>query len=228
MTATKATVCFDLDGTLVDTAPDLFSALDHALAQQDLPKPDREAIRPIIGFGAKAMIRRALVLENPDTTPGDSQINMLWQSLIEHYTIHIADQSRPFEGVVPELKRLKASGHLLAVCTNKPIALTVSLLQKLDLMRYFAAISGADSFDFKKPDARHLKQSVLNAGGDPLHAIMVGDSKTDVETARNAGAPVIGVDFGYTDIPMKDLAPDRLISHFNEMEAAIKALEPAE
>lgn len=227
MTSAKTTICFDLDGTLVDTAPDLFNALDHALDEQNLPPANRDAIRPIIGFGAKAMIRRALEQENPGTTPGDSQINMMWQSLIGHYTIHIADQSRPFDGALPALKALRADGHLMAICTNKPLTLTVSLLQKLGLIKYFAAISGADSFEFKKPDARHLQQTVLNAGGDPLNAIMVGDSKTDIETARNANAPVIGVDFGYTDKPMRDLAPDRLISHFDELQDAIASLDEA-
>lgn len=216
------TVCFDLDGTLINTAPDLLAALDHCLLTYGHKAADHSHIMPIIGQGAKAMLRRALSREAETATAAptplaDSQIDEMWQTLIEHYTIHIADQSHPYEGVMNAITRLKDEKMKLAICTNKPMFLTEPLLEKLGISDVFDAICGADSFPFKKPDPRHLNETILKAGGTPARGLMIGDSRTDVETARNAALPVIGFDGGYTDIPMKDLQPDALISHYDEL-----------
>lgn len=214
------TLCFDLDGTLIDTAPDLLAALDHTLQQAGYPLSDHIQIRPIIGRGAKAMLKRAFCsFDDTIPTPDNNELDQLWQSFIEHYSIHIANQSSPFEGVVPTLTELQHQGYLLAICTNKPMFLTEPLLEALELTTYFAAIKGADSFPFKKPDPRHLTETILAAGGQSQAAIMIGDSKTDIETARNAQIPVIGVDFGYTDLPMSALAPDKIMSNYSQLLA---------
>ena len=222
MPAAPLTICFDLDGTLVDSAPDLFAALDHALNAKGYKPSDHEAIRPIIGHGAKAMIKRALELKNEPID--ETGIDELWHILIDHYTIHSADQTRTFEGTIEALETLKSKGHSLAVCTNKTIDLTLPLLEKLDLTKHFKAITGANSFPFKKPDARHLFETIKQAGGSPEAAVMIGDSKTDIETAQNANIPSIGVTWGYTDTPMQELNPTHLISHFNELEEIIQTL----
>jgi len=222
MTTTPLTICFDLDGTLVNSAPDLFAALDHALKTKGYEPSEQAAIRPIIGQGAKAMIKRALQIKNEPLD--DKKIDELWHILIEHYTIHSADQTHTFEGTLEAMEVLKSNGHTLAVCTNKTIDLTMPLLEKLDLSKHFKAITGANSFAFKKPDARHLFETIKQAGGTPEAAVMIGDSKTDILTAKNANIPSIGVTWGYTDIPMQELNPTHLISHFNELENIIQTL----
>jgi phosphoglycolate phosphatase len=221
----QVTICFDLDGTLVNTAPDLLGALDHTLKSNGLATSNHEEITPIIGQGAMAMIRRALSSpcqdpandERENPTFSDKEIETLWQSLIEHYTIHIADQSHPYPGVEEALARLREKQYRLAVCTNKPMFLTTPLLEKLELSAYFNAICGADSFPFKKPDPRHLTQTISKAGGKVQSGVLIGDSNTDVKTARAATLPVIGVPFGYSDTPMAALKPDALIFHFDEL-----------
>ncbi len=225
MTSTKLTICFDLDGTLVNSAPDLFAALDHALLSKGYDKNSLSAeakIRPIIGHGAKAMIKRALSLKNVQLN--DIEIDELWHILIDHYTIHSADQSHPYEGTIKALEELHNEGHILAVCTNKTIDLTIPLLEKLDLTKHFKAITGADSFPFKKPDARHLFETINQAGGEAKAAVMIGDSKTDILTASNASIPSVGVTWGYTDVPMPDLNPTHLINHFDELTNVIEKI----
>ncbi len=219
---TKVTICFDLDGTLVNTAPDLLAALDHTLTTNGHPPSNHGEIIPIIGQGAMAMIRRALGQDDFEesaakSTAFDTDLKPLWQSLIEHYTIHIADQSHPYPGVVEALERLREKRHPLAICTNKPMFLTLPLLDALGLQDYFTAICGADSFPFKKPDPRHLFETIRQAGGQSESGILIGDSATDVQTARAAALPVIGVPFGYSETPMHALKPDAIIAHFDDL-----------
>ncbi|MBO6548454.1 MAG: HAD-IA family hydrolase, partial [Rhizobiales bacterium] len=122
------------------------------------------------------------------------------------------------------LETLKNEGHTLAVCTNKTIELTLPLLERLDLTKHFKAITGANSFPFKKPDARHLFETIKKAGGNERKAVMIGDSKTDILTAKNANIPSIGVTWGYTEISMPELNPDYLINHFDELTNVINTL----
>lgn len=220
MNTNTLTICFDLDGTLVNSAPDLLSALDHALNSKGHKNSDHSSIRPIIGHGAKAMIISALQANK--TILKDKDIDELWHILIDHYSIHSADQTHPFEGTLEVLEELKEQGHTLTICTNKTINLTLPLLEKLDLTKHFKAITGADSFPYKKPDPRHLFDTIAKAGGNNKAALMIGDSKTDIATAKNAGIPSVGVTWGYTEIPMIDLKPDHIISHFNELPQLAK------
>jgi len=199
------TLVFDLDGTLVDTAPDLIDTLNFTLVRYDLPAVRFDAARPLIGGGARGMIERALAAEGRDCSPAG--VDELYAAFVAHYAEHIADRSRPFPGVEPVLDRLAAAGHRLAVCTNKLEWLATRLLEELGLSRHFAAICGQDTF-----------------GGDPKHAIMIGDSPTDVNTARAAAVPIVAVDFGYTDVPIASLEPDRVISSFAQLPAAITDL----
>jgi len=212
------TIVFDLDGTLVDTAPDLIATLNFTLAQNGLPTVPYDDARPMIGGGARYMIERALAADGRDCSP--SGVDRLYAPFVAHYAEHIADRSRAFPHVEATLERLAAEGHRLAVCTNKLERLSKRLLESLDMAHRFAAICGQDTFGVQKPDPKMFRATVVRAGGYPERAIMVGDSITDVRTARAANVPIIAVDFGYTDVPIATLQPDRIISSFAELPAA--------
>jgi phosphoglycolate phosphatase len=219
------TIVFDLDGTLIDTAPDLIDTLNAILAGQGLPEVPFAEARPLIGGGARGMIERALQLEGRSAAAAD--VDALYMPFVEHYAAHIADRSRPFPELVPALDRLAAAGYPLAVCTNKLEWLAKRLLDALGLSARFAAICGQDTFGVTKPDPRIFYATVRKAGGEPTHAIMVGDSITDIRTAHAAKVPVIAVDFGYTDVPVASLGPDRVISSFAQLPDAVHDLASA-
>ena len=149
----------------------------------------------------------------------------LYRDFLDHYAERIADESRAFDGVEAALERLAAERHVMAICTNKVTWHSQKLMDELGLSRHFAAICGRDAFDFFKPDARHLTLTIQAVGGEPSRAIMIGDSRTDIDTAKNAGIPSICVDFGYTDTPATDLGATRVISHFDELGDAIAVIE---
>ncbi len=216
------TVVFDLDGTLVDTAPDLINALNFVLEREGLPAVPLHAARNMIGAGARKLIERGLELEGRSLGPHD--LGRLTSDFIDHYAAHIADFSRPFDGLESALDDLQGSGYRFAVCTNKLEWLSKLLLDRLGLSARFAAICGADTFGVSKPDPAILRETVARAGGQLSSAVMVGDAGTDIGVARRAGVPVIGVGFGYTDVPIADLKPDRLIDHMRELPAAVAAV----
>ncbi len=216
---TAITVVFDLDGTLVDTAPDLVGALNTLLAREGLDPVPYEAARPMIGGGARMMIERGLA-ERGRRLPPES-VDRLYADFVAHYADHIADASRPFPGLIEALDRLDNHPARLVVCTNKLEWLSVRLLDALGLRQRFAAICGQDTFGVQKPNPLILFNTIKAGGGRPDRAVMVGDSETDIATARAAGIPVIAVDFGYTQRPVSAFAPDRIISHFNELSEAV-------
>ena len=215
-------VVFDLDGTLVDTAPDLIAALNYVLDREGMPPVPLKSARNMIGAGARKLIERGLEVEGRAMSPDD--VSRLMKDFIAYYADHIADASRPFEGLEAALDDLERQGFRFAVCTNKLEWLSKLLLEKLDLSRRFAAICGADTFGVAKPDPVILQQTVVRAGGQLSGAIMVGDAGPDIGVARRAGIPVIGVEFGYTDVPIAELKPDRLIGHMRELPAAVGSL----
>jgi phosphoglycolate phosphatase len=215
-------IAFDLDGTLVDTAPDLLDTLDVVLAAHKIPKVDRAAARNMIGGGARMLIRRALASEGL-ALPAE-EIEALNTQFLTYYADHIADGSRPFPGLLEALDRLEARGARLAVCTNKLEYLARLLLDRLDLTGRFAVITGADTYAKPKPDPLPLLSTIAAAGGSAGRAVMVGDSITDISTARAAGVPSIAVSFGYTETPAHALGADRLIDHFDQLEAAVLAV----
>jgi phosphoglycolate phosphatase len=215
-------VVFDLDGTLVDTAPDLINALNFVLDREGLPPVPLAAARNMIGAGARKLIERGLEVEGRTVTVGE--LDRMTRDFIDYYAEHIADESRPFDGLEAALDDLESRGYRFAVCTNKLEWLSKLLLERLGMTRRFAAICGADTFGVAKPDPAILRQTIARAGGDAPASIMVGDSGTDIGTARRAGIPVVGVSFGYTDVPIADLKPDRLIGHMTELPEAIESL----
>ena len=219
---TQPIVVFDLDGTLVETAPDLISALNYVLDREGLPPVPLHVARNMIGAGARKLIERGLEAEGRNMTV--KEIDRLTVDFIDYYAEHIADASRPFEGLENALDELTAGGCRLAVCTNKLEWLSKRLLDQLGLTPRFAAICGADTFGVAKPDPAILQQTVARAGGHLASTVMVGDAGTDIGVARRAGVPVIGVSFGYTDIPIAELKPDRLIHHMRDLPAAVREL----
>jgi phosphoglycolate phosphatase len=180
------------------------------------------AARNLIGAGARRLIERALELEGRHASPQD--IARLTADFIEYYADHIAEASRPFEGLESALDELSSRGFRFAVCTNKLEWLSKRLLDQLGLGGRFAAICGADTFGVAKPDPAILRETVARAGGEISSSIMVGDAGTDIGVARRAGVPVIGVSFGYTEVPIAELKPDRLIAHMRELPSAVEAL----
>lgn len=213
---------FDLDGTLADTAGDLVGTLNVILKQEGLkPLPLAQA-RDMIGAGARALIERGFEAAGKELT--SPYLDGLFKQFMVHYGENIRVKTELFPGVVAALDRLEAAGFILAVCTNKVEEHSVKLLDELGIGHRFAANCGRDTFPYFKPDPRHLTLTIERAGGDLSRAVMVGDSRTDIVTAQNAGIPVVAVPFGYTDVPVQDLKPDIVIDHFDELFAAIETL----
>jgi phosphoglycolate phosphatase len=215
----QPTVVFDLDGTLVDTAPDLVVTLNTIFAREGLPPVTYEAARNMVGGGARMMIERGLAADGRNLPA--AEVGRLVRDFIEHYSAHIADASRPFQGVEAALDEFARLGCRLAVCTNKLEWLSARLLDVLGLSGRFAAICGADTFGVSKPNPEILRGTIGRAGGRIERAVMVGDSGTDIATARAAHIPVVAVDFGYTETPVAQLGADRVISRFADLPAAV-------
>lgn len=214
----KWTLVFDLDGTLVDTAPDLAAATNHVMERLGLNPVAEGDIRPFVGHGALAMVERAAAAQGRNLA--QQELYDLFDVFIVHYTANIAANSAPYDGVIAALNTFKARGATLAVCTNKIEAHARDLLDALGMTHHFAAITGRDSFSVYKPDPGHLTGTIALAGGRDGRAIMIGDSETDIKTAQAARVPVIAVDFGYSIEPVASFAPDIVISHYRELEQA--------
>lgn len=216
------TIAFDLDGTLVDSAPDLIGTLNRMLVEEGLPPVPMESASSLIGSGARALLVHGFEAAGAPVERAKS--DELFERFLVDYAAHIADGSQPFEGVVETLERLSERGAILVVATNKRSDLSELLLGKLDLTRHFAAIVGPDRVSARKPSGAHLKEAVAIAGGDPERAIMVGDAAPDADAAKDAGMPCILTTFGFTPTPVEDLGGDVLIDAFEDVEEAIDGI----
>lgn len=213
-----AVVAFDLDGTLVDTAPDLIGTLNYVLAEHDHDGLPIESARTLVGHGARVMLEKGFAAAGETLSP--ARMDALFAHFIDLYVARIAVASRPYPGVIEALDELERAGARFAVCTNKRTDLSLALLDALDLTGRFAAIVGPDLAGAAKPDPRHLIFAIERAGGSVERALMVGDSRPDVAAAKAARAPVVAVSFGYSDVPPIDLGADALIDHFAELAPA--------
>ncbi|MDE2578760.1 MAG: HAD-IA family hydrolase [Hyphomicrobiales bacterium] len=222
---TQPLLIFDLDGTLAETAGDLMATLNHVLASEGIAPVPTERARYLVGAGAKALLMRGFAAQG-QTLEGE-RLERLYTAFLNHYDAHIADQTFLFPGVVAAMDRFEAAGWGLAVCTNKVERPARKLLEALGVAHRFRAIVGQDTFGVAKPDPRILEKTIQSAGGSPARAVMVGDSRADIETARGLGVPVVAVDFGYTDTPVTELGPDRVISHFDALWDAVQAVRAA-
>ena len=216
------TIVFDLDGTLVDTAPDLTNALNDVLVRRGHAPVPGEAVRACVGHGARAMIEEAL-----RRVGADGDLDRMLAEFLEHYAANIAAESRPYPGAVTALESLAAEGATLAVCTNKREHPSRKLLQELDLSRFFSGLAGRDTFTVSKPDPGHLLGTIELAGG-PRRAVMIGDSDIDVTTANAARVPIVLARFGYGPPPRDGTRADASIDHFDELQPLLRSLLAAE
>ena len=215
-------VVFDLDGTLAETAGDLMGALNHVLSLDGLPPLPVDQARSLLGAGGRALIRRGFA--SAGRPLDEARLEDLFRQFLAFYEAHIADHSHLYPGVVEALDRLEARGFALAVCTNKMEGTAKRLLAVLGIADRFKAICGQDTFAVSKPKPGALLGTIDRAGGDPARCVMVGDSRTDIDTAKAAGVPCVAVDFGYTDRPVEDFGPDRVIGHFDALAEAVETL----
>jgi phosphoglycolate phosphatase len=213
---------FDLDGTLADTAADLVASLNVTLASEGLKSMALQDARAMVGGGARALIERGLAANR--FAASEAKIDALLADFLAHYEAHIAERTVLFPGVIDALDRFEAAGFGFAVCTNKVEHASKLLLRALGVETRFRAICGKDSFEVFKPNGEALLKTIARAGGDPDRAFMIGDSKIDIEAARDAGVPVVAVDFGYTKEPIESFEPDRVIGHYDELWDAVHAL----
>jgi phosphoglycolate phosphatase len=211
-----STLIFDLDGTLVDSAPDLCGVVNEMLQHYGRRALDMDDIRRMVGDGAAALIERGFGATGGLPAP----LPDLTREFITRYDARIARATRPFPGVVETLERFKTAGLKMGVCTNKTTHLSRRLLDELDLSRFFTAVVGGDG-PARKPDRRHLEATMRELDAGPDQSLMVGDSKNDVAVARNAGVEVVAVTFGYTTIPPHELGADRVIDRFDELVAIV-------
>jgi phosphoglycolate phosphatase len=218
----RPTVAFDLDGTLVDSAPDLLAALNTVLSEAGLATLSADDARGLYGGGARVLIERGLAFQG--VRPEATVVEQMFARFLEFYEEHIADYSKPFPGAAEMLEQLTAGDAHLVVVTNKYERFAVKLLASLDLASRFAVIAGPDTFGVRKPDPGHLLGAVARAGGNPVRTIMVGDSMTDIATARAAKVPVIAVSYGYRDVEAAALGADRLVDRLDELPAAVAEL----
>jgi phosphoglycolate phosphatase len=217
-------VIFDLDGTLAETAGDLMAALNEVLGRDGIaPLPIQQA-RTLLGAGGRALIQRGYAVSGRSVEK--PRLEELFVEFLDVYESHIAEHSTLFPGTTDALDRLEAAGFAFSICTNKMERASIKLLKALDVDQRFRAICGQDTFGFCKPDARTLPAVIERSGGIVASSIMIGDSITDIAAAKNAGIPVIAVDFGYTDKPVRELGPDRVISHFDELYDAVLGFLP--
>ena len=216
------TVIFDLDGTLVDTAPDITAALNHTLQTLSFPVASEAEVRHMVGQGARTLIEKGVAAAGSSLSP--VELEAAFATFLDYYGDHVADRSVPFPHAVEVLDQLAGDGIGMGVCTNKPQGLSDMLLEALDLDEYFDAVLGADSVPNPKPHGDHLLQTIARMGRDPASAVMVGDSQTDVGAARDAGVPIVAVSFGYTIVPPSELGADRLIDSFADLPGALEGL----
>lgn len=216
----QRTIVFDLDGTLADTSADLLAAANTALDRGGYEPSLTAAQHGRLAMrGAVAMLGAALGPKHPD-------LDRLYPALIEAYAERDHADSRLYPGVERVIGRMAADGARMAVCTNKRADLAQQVLEKLGLRDHFRALIGRDSLAVCKPDPEPLREAVRRAGGDPAHAVMIGDTNTDLQAARAAGVPCILVPFG-AEVDVAALQPDMVMDHFDDLPGLLALLGPA-
>ena len=207
---------FDLDGTLVDTAPDIIDALNRALVDSGLETVGDTAGRSFIGGGARELVKLGVMASVGDT-PGDGLVDTTFGRFMRYYGESSTDRSVLYPGVREALEQFAEDDLPMGVCTNKPHEISLSVLKALNLQRYFRSVIGGDALPERKPHARHLLETAARALPGYEQVIMIGDSATDVAAARNAEVPVVVVTYGYTQVQAIDLGADGIISGMREL-----------
>lgn len=210
---------FDLDGTLVDSAPDLLATLNAILPRHGFKSDPDPSLRDGIGHGARHLIEYALHRQH--IAVNEPKLHAMHRDFLAYYEANICVQSRLYPGAVALLDRFAEAGSVFAVCTNKTKGLSRQVLQALGIEDRFAAICGGDTFANRKPHPGHLLQTISAARGSTARCVMIGDSRTDLDTARSAGVPFIGMSYGYTPVPMAELGPDILLDSFEDFSLSL-------
>jgi len=220
----RPVLLFDLDGTLADTAADLCETLNVILEMHGRRRVPNERVRHLVGGGARLLLERGY--SETGEPASEEMLDLSFEEFIDYYGRHIADHTKLWPGVRDQLDMLAERGALMAVCTNKVEGLSRKLLGMLGIEHYFPVVIGGDTLPVKKPNPEHLFEAIRLLGGERDHAVMVGDSETDIDAAKNAGLPSICVSFGYTRVPVADLGADAVIDHFDAFPAALSRLLP--
>jgi phosphoglycolate phosphatase len=220
----RPTLLFDLDGTLADTAGDLCETMNVILTRHGRARVPETRVRHLVGGGARLLLERGFA--ETGAPASEALLDQTFEEFIAYYSDHIADHTLLWPGVKSVLDRLQAADVALAVCTNKVERLSRQLLERLGIEGYFPVVIGGDTLAVKKPDPEHLFEAVRLLGGDRRTTIMVGDSETDIDAAKNAKMPSICVSFGYTRQPVTELGADIIIDHFDEFPRALATLLP--
>lgn len=215
---------FDLDGTLLDTAPDLYATLNHCLSSAGRPPVTLESVKHMVGQGARVLLERGL------KATGGMLDEQAYEDLVilffEYYADHLSDHSAPYPGMLEALKALKGFNCDLGICTNKPYGFAKTIIEDYNLTDYFPVITGGDSFNIRKPHPEHVLKTLALLPSKNGRAVMIGDTHNDIDAARAAGISSIAVSFGYSDIPAKDLGADYVIDHFDELIPCLQKMTP--
>jgi len=224
MTETSTPICilFDLDGTLIDTAPGLAATMNTLLARHGRPGLDPQQLRPFISHGAKAIISHAMAATGTAAAP--ERIDAMFAEFLDHYRANMAAVSQPYPGVAACLEVLGQRGYRLGICTNRFEASARELIAALGLSDHFGAITGQDTFGIGKPDPKPVLNTLAELGGAPGRGVFVGDSEIDVAAARASGLPAIVTSFGYGAMPAAEMEADAVIGHFDELSHFVEAL----
>lgn len=220
MTPSPRTLVFDLDGTLIHSAPDLAAALNHVLDEADRETVSLHQVTQMIGDGVAKLVERGF--DATGGAPEDPEHHL--DRFHHHYNNAAADLTTLYPGVMETLESLAAAGHRMALCTNKPAEPTAAVLKAFGLTSFFEAVTGGDTFPVRKPSPGHLLGTLKMMDEDPEHAVMIGDSPNDVQVALNAAVPVIAVSYGYRRIAAEDMGADILIDHFGQLPTALQQL----
>lgn len=218
---TKKYVIFDLDGTLIDTIPDLLFLLNGLLSQMNRPLLKKEDMKYLIGHGSHYLIEQ--MCKRTGAQFSEEEIKDVFNRWIKIYSDSPMDLTRPFDGVPETLQRLKDAGCKLSLCTNKPPAPTKYILDKLDLRKYFDVVLDADSLPIRKPNPEPLWEAVKRMGGDISDALMVGDSEPDLQAANAANIPVVLMSYGYAQTPYEDLKAMGVLPSFDKLADIVLA-----
>lgn len=221
----RSCLLFDLDGTLVDTAPDLTAALNHVLDISALEPVTVNFIGCYVGFGARVMIEKAMAHHKRSLT--QAEMDAAHKAFLAYYEDNICVESQAYDGVVSVLENYRECDTRLAVCTNKPQALSLQLLEALDILKYFHVVCGSDSVSNRKPHPAHITETIERAEGHIANSVMIGDSSADIDAARAVGIPVIGMSYGYSPVPVADLKPDMVLHNFADLPDALRTLVKA-
>lgn len=218
----EKTVIFDLDGTLIDTISDIKTALDISLSNYGIEPLPTSVLKTLVGKGSKILIEKTL--KNSNIHPSSIQIKNILKDFLYNYKTNISKKSTPFPGIINTLEWLSQNQIKTAVCTNKYESFARLLINNLGLDIYFHAITGGDTFEFRKPHQDHIFKTIEIAGGSANKSVMIGDSITDINAAKNASIPVIAVSWGYSDVDIKTLDADFTIDHGSEIIPTIKKI----